>query len=241
MRTHTCGALRLGDVGRRVRLCGWIQRPRVMGDITFVPLRDRFGTTQLLVPEAARLEQPEAARLEQPAAKVSARRALAQLPVESVVSVEGVVQERPPANHNVGMCTGAIEVCAESVAVLNEAARELPFTSATDGVNEELRLRYRYLDLRRPRLQRNLVARCSLVAALRESLLGSGFLEVETPTLFKSTPEGALHHACACWCSLPALRVCPQGRGNSWCLPGGQTAQRGVTRWCSRRNSISRC
>ena len=175
-----------------MRLCGWIQRPRVMGDITFVPLRDRFGTTQLLVPEAARLEQP--------AAKVSARRALAQLPVESVVSVEGVVQERPPANHNVGMCTGAIEVCAESVAVLNEAARELPFTSATDGVNEELRLRYRYLDLRRPRLQRNLVARSSLVAALRESLLGSGFLEVETPTLFKSTPEGALHHACACWC-----------------------------------------
>ena len=102
-RTHTCGALRLADLGRRVRVCGWVQRPRVIGGVMFVPLRDRFGTTQLLVPaEATATHAPGAAS----AAVSSARDVLAQLPVESVVCAEGTGRERPDDMHNPNMSTG---------------------------------------------------------------------------------------------------------------------------------------
>ena len=193
-RTHTCGALRLADLGRRVRVCGWVQRPRVIGGAMFVPLRDRFGTTQLLVPaEATATCAAGLPLLGGLPAATSARDLLKQLPVESVVCAEGVVRERPAGSANSRMPTGEVEIETSSVHVLNTASRELPFTtSAGDGVkDEQLRLRYRYLDLRRDQLQRNLVARSAIVSGLRESLLADSFLEVETPTLFKSTPEGA--------------------------------------------------
>jgi lysyl-tRNA synthetase class II len=186
LRTHTCGELRARDAGQHVTVAGWMQRPRSFGEVLFVPLRDRYGTVQLLVPPTS--PDHEAGR-DSDAELISPREALAGLTVESVVSVEGWVRVRPPDMVNPHMATGEVEVEAVRVRVLNEAARGLPFTSATKKVGEEQRLRYRYLDLRRPTLQRNLIVRSRIVAAMRHWLIERGFLEVETPTLFKSTPE----------------------------------------------------
>jgi aspartyl-tRNA synthetase len=151
--------------------------------VTFAPLRDRYGTTQLLLDGQSRrlaLAGPDGPLQ------------LAGLPPESVVSVEGSVQPRPSGAANATMPTGAVEIVVSRIELLNPAARDLPFTSATKYLaNEELRLQHRYLDLRRAELQANLALRSRLVHAMRSFLLGHDFLEVETPTLFKATPEGA--------------------------------------------------
>eukprot|EP01047_Picozoa_sp_COSAG01_P011014 COSAG01_NODE_477_length_16509_cov_38.684217_18_plen_289_part_00 len=204
LRTHTCGELRASDAGQHVTVAGWMQRPRSFGEVLFVPLRDRYGTVQLLVPPTS--PDHEAGR-DSDAELISPREALAGLAVESIVSVEGWVRVRPPDMVNPHMATGEVEVEAVRVRVLNEAARGLPFTSATKKVGEEQRLRYRYLDLRRPTLQRNLIVRSRIVAAMRHWLIERRFLEVETPTLFKSTPEvGCFASSAVCWwCSLAYL------------------------------------
>lgn len=184
-RTKTCGELRLADQGTTVTLSGWVQRVRDIGHLVFVDLRDRYGITQLSFNNDADANLCEAAR---------------QLGREYVVQAIGVVRERESKNAQIG--TGDIEIAVKELRVLN-AAETPPFTieNETDG-GEELRLKYRYLDIRRPALRDVLVTRAKMISAMRQYLDARGFIEVETPNLIKSTPEGArdflvpsrLHH-----------------------------------------------
>jgi aspartyl-tRNA synthetase len=172
-RTHTCGALRAGDVGQSVVLLGWVHRVRDLGGVVFFDLRDRYGLTQVVVRETA-----DAA-------------AWKRIRPEFVVAVEGRVEHRGADSVNTKIGTGEIEVVATSVAVLNEA-KTPPFPINEDTVvSEETRLRFRYLDLRRPALQQNLVLRHRVTLAARRYFDDQGFLEIETPILTRSTPEGA--------------------------------------------------
>ncbi len=177
-RTHTCGELRPRHAGQRVVLMGWVHRRRDLGPLTFVDLRDRYGVTQIVFDE----QRHEAAH-----------RQAKRLRNEYVVAVTGTVVERSPQTINPALATGEIEVLADEVIVLN-AARTPPIPIDEGGripVAEDLRLRYRYLDLRQRRLQRNLILRHQAALAVRRYLDRQGFLEIETPMLVKSTPEGA--------------------------------------------------
>jgi aspartyl-tRNA synthetase len=173
-RTHTCGALRVTDVDSDVVLLGWVHRIRDLGSLVFLDVRDRFGVTQAIVRDDEKLI--EQAR---------------QLKTEYVVAVIGVAERRSPDTINPKLDTGEMEVLVRELRVLNEARRP-PFSIADEGpVTEEMRLRYRYLDLRRAGMQRNLLLRHRVMMAIREYFDAAGFLEVETPILTKSTPEGA--------------------------------------------------
>lgn len=172
--THHCAALDLEHAGSGVVLMGWVERIRDLGGLLFLDLRDYRGVTQIVV-------RPEAG----PAAEAK------RLGTWWVIAVEGVVLAREAETVNPTIDTGKIEVEAERIHILSEA-RTPPFAPTdSEGVAEELRLRYRYLDLRNPRLQRNLRIRGRLAAEIRGHLDGHGFLEVETPFLTRSTPEGA--------------------------------------------------
>jgi aspartyl-tRNA synthetase len=172
-RTHTCGALRASDVGTEVVLLGWVHRLRDLGSLLFVDLRDRYGVTQVVVHGDELVAEAK------------------KLRTEFVIAVAGRVEPRSPDTVNPKLETGAIEVSARAIRVLNEARRP-PFPIADEGpVAEETRLRYRYLDLRRPRMQRNIALRHRVTMAVREYFDSQGFLEIETPILTKSTPEGA--------------------------------------------------
>ena len=173
-RTNTCGELNISHAGQHVTLSGWVQRTRDLGGLTFVDLRDRYGITQLFF------------NMETNAALCKEARALGR---EYVIQVEGVVAER--SNKNPKMPTGEIEILVGKITVLNQA--ELPpFTieDDTDG-GDELRMKYRYLDLRRNAVRRNLELRHRMAQEVRKYLDSQRFLEVETPVLMKSTPEGA--------------------------------------------------
>lgn len=174
-RNRTCGQLRLSDVGQVVLLAGWIQRTRRMGGMTFVDLRDRYGITQLVFSEEA-----SGADLLAEAQKLGR---------EWVIQVEGTVRERE--SKNAQLTTGEIEIAVQSLRVLN-ASETPPFTieDETDG-GDDLRMKYRYLDLRRNSVRSNLELRHRCAFETRRYLDGQGFLEVETPVLIKSTPEGA--------------------------------------------------
>jgi aspartyl-tRNA synthetase len=176
LRSHTCGELRAAHIGQTVRLCGWVNRVRNHGGFAFVDLRDRYGLTQVVL-------DPQDA----PAAFADG----AGLAAEWVLAVEGVVRVRPEGQANVDMATGEVEVLARSLVVLNpsqvppfEVAREL-------NVDDGQRLRYRYLDLRRARMRRNLLLRHEVTSFIRAFLNGEDFVEVETPILMRATPEGA--------------------------------------------------
>ena len=173
-RTHTCGSLRVENVNERVTLAGWVQKVRNLGAMTFIDLRDRYGITQIVVEEHS---------------PAQAREAASRLGREFVVQVTGRVVER--SSKNPKMPTGDIEVAAEQVNILNEALTP-PFTieEVSDG-GDDLRMKYRYLDLRRPPLQRNLILRHKMAQEIRRFLDAEGFLEIETPYLGGSTPEGA--------------------------------------------------
>ena len=173
-RTHTCGELRLSDAGKKVTLAGWVQKSRKLGGMTFIDLRDRYGITQLVVEADADHALVETA---------------AGLGREYVIQATGEVVER--ASKNPKMPTGDIEIRLESINVLNKSATP-PFTieEVSDG-GEDLRAKYRYLDLRRPPLQRALALRHRLAHEVRNYLDSQGFMEIETPYLIKSTPEGA--------------------------------------------------
>jgi aspartyl-tRNA synthetase len=173
-RTHTCGALRPADIGAEVVLFGWVHRLRDLGALVFVDLRDRHGLTQVVADRSDLLEAAKSLRS------------------EFVVAVIGQVAPRSPEAVNPKLETGAIEVHATAIRILSEAKRP-PFQIADAGqtVSEESRLRYRYLDLRRPRMQQNLVLRHRVAMAIREYFDSQGFIEIETPILTKSTPEGA--------------------------------------------------
>ena len=173
-RTHTCGCLRACNVNETVTLAGWVQKVRNLGAMTFIDLRDRYGLTQITV------EEHSAAEVREVAARVGR---------EWVLQVTGRVVERQSKNPK--MPTGDIEVVAEQITVLNEAQTP-PFTieENSDG-GDDLRMKYRYLDLRRPPLQRNMILRHKMAQEIRRFLDAEGFLEIETPYLVGSTPEGA--------------------------------------------------
>ena len=173
-RTETCGNLRIGDAGRQVTLAGWVQRVRKMGGMTFLDLRDRYGITQIVFND----EHDEA--LNEQANRLGR---------EYVVQVKGMVAERTAKNTHIP--TGDIEVLADSLTILNPSEVP-PFTieDNTDG-GDDLRMRYRYLDLRRPCVRQNLELRHRMTMEVRRYLDSKGFLEIETPMLVGSTPEGA--------------------------------------------------
>jgi aspartyl-tRNA synthetase len=176
-RTHRCGELRSTNAGETVTLMGWVNRRRDHGNLIFLDLRDRTGISQVVFDR----EVSEAAH-----AKAEAARP------EYVVAVTGKIRLRGAGLTNPNMETGEIEIVAEHVLLLNDA-KTPPFPIADDApiTNEEIRLKYRYLDLRRPELQRNFLLRHKVTRAIREYLSDNGFLEVETPLLTRSTPEGA--------------------------------------------------
>lgn len=173
-RDTTCGELRLGDAGRKVKIAGWVQRSRKMGGMTFVDVRDRYGITQAVFNNEINPELCAAAN---------------GLGREYVVQIEGTVAERSSKNPN--LPTGEVEIIAEKLNVLN-GSEIPPFTieDNTDG-GDDLRMKYRYLDLRRPCVRKNLELRHKMAFEIRRYLDSLGFLEIETPILVKSTPEGA--------------------------------------------------
>jgi len=175
-RTHSCGALRAGDAGQTVTLMGWAYRRRDHGGLIFVDLRDREGLTQLVF---------------NPATDAGAHDVAGRVRAEFVLAARGVVQRRPPGTENAGLPTGEVEVQVQTLTLLNRS-EPLPFP--LDGevtAADDLRLRYRFLDLRRPRYQELLATRHRALLAVRRHLDAEGFLEIETPILTKPTPEGA--------------------------------------------------
>jgi aspartyl-tRNA synthetase len=176
LKTHTCGELGLDDVGEEVTLAGWVHRRRDHGGLIFVDLRDRWGLTQVVF---------------NPDTVAEAHATAGTLRLEYVVTVAGVVRGRPAGLGNPDLATGDIEVVAREVEILNTAKTPPFYINDDSPVDEALRLRYRYLDLRRQRMQRNLILRHQVVKFIRDFLSDEGFLEIETPILFKSTPEGA--------------------------------------------------
>lgn len=173
-RSHTCGELRASDVGGDVRLSGWLHNRRDLGGILFIDLRDHYGITQLVA-------RPGTAGAE----------ALDKLSKETVVRVDGKVVSRGAENVNGELATGEIEIEVGEVEVLGAAA-PLPFTiNAEDGVNEERRLEYRFLDLRRERMHRNIMLRSAVIASIRSKMVALGFNEMATPILAATSPEGA--------------------------------------------------
>ena len=174
LRTHTCGELTLADLGKEISLCGWVQKSRDLGGMTFVDIRDRYGITQLAFNTDDNAELRAKAR---------------ELGREFVINVQGTVIER--SSKNLKMLTGEIEISVSAITILNPA--KLPpflIEDETDG-GDELRMKYRYLDLRRNPVRNNLVLRHKMAQEVRLYLDGLDFIEVETPVLIKSTPEGA--------------------------------------------------
>ena len=176
-RTHTCGELRQDNIGQQVVLNGWVDTRRDLGGLIFIDLRDRYGLTQVVF---------------EPSFDKEAHQFAAKLRTEFVVSVEGTVRKRPPETDNPKIPTGHIDVMVKKLVILNEAQTP-PFPINDDNVNasEDLRLKYRYLDLRRPSVQNNMLLRHRMYQITRQYFDKQGFIEVETPVLMKSTPEGA--------------------------------------------------
>ena len=173
-RTHTCGELRLADAGKTVTLVGWMENVREVGsNFAFVVLRDFYGTTQVVI------ESEEMMAVVKPLNK------------ESTISVTGLVRERESKNKKIA--TGEIEVVPTEIKVLGRCRyNELPFEiNRSREADETQRLKYRYLDLRNPAVKQNIILRCNVVAALRQAMTQHGFLEITTPILTASSPEGA--------------------------------------------------
>lgn len=178
VRTHTCGQLRASDLGQEVQLCGWVAKRRDHGGLVFIDMRDRYGLTQVVFDPAL-------------AGGGKAHELAGRLRGEFVFWAKGKVRARPDGMKNPKMATGDIEVACTDLVILSEA-KTPPFALEDDtDVAETTRLKYRYLDLRRPTLQRNLLIRHRMLSIVRNHLDANSFVEVETPILYKSTPEGA--------------------------------------------------
>ena len=175
-KTHTCGELRLSDAGETVTLGGWVHRRRDHGGVTFIDLRDRYGIVQVVA---------------NPENSPQAHQAATDVRAEWVIQVTGRVRRRPEGMENPNLATGEIEVDVEELKVLNPAKQPPFLINKEEEVEEQVRLRYRYLDLRRERMRSNLILRHRAVKFIRDYLDARGFLEIETPILFKTTPEGA--------------------------------------------------
>jgi len=172
-RTHNCGELRIGDVGKTVKVAGWVQKIRNLGGMTFIDLRDQFGITQIIVAENEELQKQ-----------------VSELVTECVISVEGTVLER--INKNSKIPTGEIELQAEKIELLGKCKNVLPFEVNTDQeVREDLRLEYRFLDLRNQKLHDSILLRSKILKTLRDKMDELGFAEIQTPILANSSPEGA--------------------------------------------------
>ena len=178
LRTHYCGELRKEHVGRTVTIAGWVNRRRDHGKLIFIDLRDREGIAQVVF-------NPEAL------VSVRAHSIAVELRSEYVVRVTGKVQPRPKGTENPKLATGEVELIVEEAELLNKAKTPPFYINEEVEVDEALRLKYRYLDLRRERMQRNLILRHKVVKFMRDFLDARGFLEIETPIMIKSTPEGA--------------------------------------------------
>jgi aspartyl-tRNA synthetase len=175
-KTHTCGELRVNNIGEAVTLAGWVHRHRTHGGVTFIDLRDRFGIVQVVV---------------NPSISPSAHIIAEEIRFEWVIQVKGVVCKRPEGLENLNLETGKIEIEVNAIEILNRS-KQLPFiVNRDEETDESIRLKYRYLDLRRERMQRNLILRHEIVRFIRNYLSSKQFIEVETPILFKTTPEGA--------------------------------------------------
>ncbi len=197
MRSNSCGELRTSDIGANVQLCGWVDRRRDHGGVIFIDLRDRTGTTQITV-------DPDKGQ--------ALFRIAEKLRNESVIYVSGEIRSRPTDAINSKLATGNIELLAEKIEVLNSVTNSLPFSVSShddESVKEEIRLRHRYLDLRKERMQNNLKLRHQTIKSARKYLENQEFIEVETPILTRSTPEGARDY-------LVPSRVCG---GESFALP----------------------
>ena len=175
-KTHNNGELSIQNIGQEVTLAGWVHRQRDHGGVMFIDLRDRFGIVQIVA---------------NPTISSQAAQTAEEVRSEWVIQVVGLVRHRPEGSENPNMVTGEIEIEASQINVITRA-NPLPFLiNKEEDVDENLRLKYRYLDLRRERMKRNLVMRNNVEFFIRKYLNGHGFIEVETPILFKTTPEGA--------------------------------------------------
>lgn len=175
-RTTTCGALRASDAGKKVTINGWVHRKRDHGGVHFINLRDRYGITQVVIDENSAPELKDD---------------LTAIKMEYCIAIEGTVNKRPDNMINKDMDTGEIELVAEKLKILS-TCEVLPFmVDGDEEANESLRLKYRYLDLRREGMQKKMALRNAVTVAAREHLAAEGFFDIETPTLIKSTPEGA--------------------------------------------------
>ncbi|MBI5412452.1 aspartate--tRNA ligase [Candidatus Peregrinibacteria bacterium] len=218
LRTHTCGELTAKQIGKKVTLCGWVHRRRDHGGVIFIDLRDRYGLTQVVF---------------DPEVNKSAWETASNVRTEFVLKVTGTIRERPEGQTNPRMETGEIEIYIDEIVILNHA-KTTPFEIDQEKhVNEELRLKYRYLDLRHHRLQKNIILRHQLIKAIRDFMDKEDFLEIETPILIKGTPEGSREY-------LVPSRLYP---GNFYVLPQSpqQLKQLLMVAGMDRYFQIARC
>ena len=174
-RTHTCGELTLADVGKEVKVCGFVETIRDLGGLVFLDIRDMYGITQVVT-----------------SGKEDIVDFSSRIPIESSVCVEGTVKKRDPETYNPKIATGEVEVVIKNITVLGKRTKMLPFeVNKEQDVREDLRLKYRFLDLRSTKLQKNLILRAQVIQFIRSQMIEQGFLEVQTPILTSSSPEGA--------------------------------------------------
>ena len=174
-RTHTCNEISLEDVGKKVKIAGFVETIRDLGGLVFLDIRDMYGITQVVT--SGETEDVDFA---------------SHIPIESSVCVEGIVKKRDEETINPKLKTGLVEIKIETIEVLGKRTKELPFeVNKNQVVREDLRLKYRFLDLRSTKLTNNLILRSKVIQYLREQMIGNGFLEVQTPILTSSSPEGA--------------------------------------------------
>lgn len=174
-RTHHCGELNQNNVGQTVRIAGWIQTIRDHGGVIFIDMRDHYGITQVVVSENEQLQEK-----------------ILSIPRESTISVLGTVQKRPENTVNTALATGYIDIKAESIDLLGKVNNQLPFEISSAGeAREDLRLKYRFLDLRNEKLHNNLILRSKIIQSIRRKMNEQNFLEIQTPILTSSSPEGA--------------------------------------------------
>ena len=174
-KTHTCNEISLEDVGKKVRIAGWVQTIRDLGGLVFLDIRDMYGITQVVTSGEAKDVD-----------------FASHIPIESTVTVYGTVKKRDEETVNPKLKTGLVEIKIEEIKVLGKRTKNIPFEINTNQeIREDLRLQYRYLDLRNERLQNNLKLRAQVLQFLRNQMQEQGFLEVQTPILTSSSPEGA--------------------------------------------------
>ena len=172
-RTHKCNELRIEDIGKKVKIAGWVQTIRNLGGLIFADIRDEYGITQAVITVGEALAED-----------------FSKIPVESTVSIEGIVRERESKNKNIP--TGDIEIAIENYVVLGKRLKPLPFEINDDKeVREDLRLQYRFLDLRNDKVKENILLRAKVIQFIRNQMIEKDFTEVQTPILTSSSPEGA--------------------------------------------------